>query len=74
MNTVTLPEECVVETFPTHLEQTIPELCEFHMEESAEEVVISGTTASYYGKQMVQEAVRSRVGSRRLRNCIAVRR
>jgi hypothetical protein len=50
-----------------------PLLRRLAVEESDDEIVISGTVPSYYLKQLAQETVRPLLGRRRLRNCITVR-
>jgi hypothetical protein len=42
------------------------------VEETEEEIVISGTVPSYYLKQLAQETVRPVLGQRRLQNRIRV--
>ena len=50
-----------------------PLLRRLAVEESDDEIVISGTVPSYYLKQLAQETVRPLLGRRRLRNRITVR-
>jgi osmotically-inducible protein OsmY len=56
----------------TLLKSPIPALRRLNIEESDEEVVLSGSVPSYYLKQLAQETVMPAVGSRQLRNRISV--
>jgi len=56
----------------TLLTSPIPALRRLLIEETDEEVVLSGSVPSYYLKQLAQETVMPAVGSRRLQNRISV--
>jgi len=51
----------------------LPLLRNLDVNESEDEVVISGCVNSYYMKQLAQEAVLPHLGRRRLRNLVVVR-
>ncbi|MCE9567030.1 MAG: BON domain-containing protein [Planctomycetes bacterium] len=51
----------------------LPQLRRLMVTATDHEVVISGRVTSYYMKQLAQEAVRSSLGARRLRNNVEVR-
>lgn len=70
MPTVTQIRRLVVEALD---QSPQPLLRRIAVEESAEEVVISGSVPSYYLKQLAQETIRPHIGCRRLRNRITVR-
>ncbi|HJZ59160.1 MAG TPA: BON domain-containing protein [Gemmataceae bacterium] len=53
-------------------ESPVSDLRQLDVMESDSEIVISGTVASYYLKQMAQETVRPALAGRRLRNTIIV--
>ena len=42
------------------------------VEETASEIIVSGSVSSYYLKQLAQECLIPYLGARRLRNCIDV--
>jgi len=50
----------------------VNDLRRLDVSESDAEIVITGIVASYYLKQMAQEAVRPALGGRRLRNRVLV--
>jgi hypothetical protein len=50
----------------------IPALRHLQVEETDHEVVLSGSVATYYMKQLAQEAVMPLLGDRRLRNRVLV--
>ncbi len=50
----------------------IPALRRLHVEETDQEVVLLGSVASYYLKQLAQETVMPVLGSRELRNRVLV--
>ena len=56
----------------TLLTSSIPALRRLFIEETDEEVVLSGSVPSYYLKQLAQETVMPAVGSRRFHNRIRV--
>jgi hypothetical protein len=56
----------------TLLKSPIPALRRLIIEETEEEVVLTGSVPSYYLKQLAQETVMPAVGARRLRNRVSV--
>jgi hypothetical protein len=56
----------------TLLKSPIPALRRLSIQETEEEVVLSGSVTSYYLKQLAQETVMPAVGPRRLQNRISV--
>jgi hypothetical protein len=55
-------------------ESPIPSLRRLHIEETADEVVISGSVSSYYLKQLAQETIIPVLGERELVNRVSVSR
>ncbi len=55
-------------------ESPIPSLRRLHIDETDDEVVISGSVASYYLKQLAQETVMPVLGERELVNRVRVSR
>ena len=72
MNSATLvyPETSSVAF--TLRQSPLPDLRRLHVEEDESEVVITGVVASYYLKQLAQEAIRPILGIRALRNRVTV--
>jgi hypothetical protein len=52
----------------------IPALRKLHAEETDFEIILSGSVSSYYLKQLAQETIMPVLGSRELRNRVAVLR
>jgi tRNA A37 methylthiotransferase MiaB len=52
----------------------LPQLRRLVVTVSEEEVVITGCVSSFYLKQLAQEAIRTSLGERRLRNLVEVNR
>ena len=54
------------------LRLSVVESSDVNVEESTDQVVLSGSVPSFYVKQVAQEAVREHVGQRRLQNHLRV--
>jgi hypothetical protein len=52
----------------------IPALRRLHVEETEQDIVLSGSVSSYYLKQMAQETLMHLLGDRKLRNRVTVAR
>ena len=73
MNSAMLLSSPSYSTISAMLRQSpLPDLRRLDVEETEFEVVITGVVSSYYLKQLAQEAIRTAVGQRSLRNRVLV--
>ncbi len=72
MNSATLLPPRHSEVYLLLRRSPLPDLRRLEIEETEEEVVITGIVSSYYSKQLAQETIRSAVGDRRIRNRVVV--
>jgi hypothetical protein len=69
MATVTLPSSLATQLLR---QSRIPALRRLSIQESAQEIVLTGSVPSYYLKQLAQECVMPVLGLRQLRNLVLV--